>query len=267
MNEEKKTTSVQSVQRSFMLLELLHSYSSGASIKQLCEGMGLPKSTVHRLLANLVQLGYAVQNKESGRYAASYKMFEIGSGRVGQIDIVQAARPHLDRLAPKVRETVHLVVRDRWEVVYIYKSEAGAMQLSSRLGMRMPLYCSGVGKAILASLSYQEVEDVWHHSTIEPLTPTTVTTFEQLEKQLKEVRRLGYAVDDEENEVGIRCVAVALPRSQGEAAAAMSISGVKAAMDDARVQQLAAYCMEVKNEIMAELGYGGATAIFSPSLV
>ena len=110
----------------------------------------MPKSTVHRLLASLVSLGYAAQEPETGRYRLTLKMFELSSGIVNSMEIMDVAKAHLERLSQRTGEAVHLVIRDARDIVYIYKTESGPMRMSSRVGLRSPLYCTGVGKAILA---------------------------------------------------------------------------------------------------------------------
>lgn len=250
---ERETPSVQSVQRSFALLEKLVACPNGAAIKDLAAQMHLAKSTVHRLLANLAALGYVSQVAETGHYRATLKLFEVGSQVVGQIDVVSLARPHLNALAAQVGETVHLVVRDGCDAVYVFKADSGAMRMSSRLGSRMPLYNTGVGKAILAALPYGEVEKIWKQSQVVAHTPKTILRWEDLVEELARTRSRGWAVDDEENEPGIRCVAVALPAAAG-VGAAFSISGMAAAMDQARMDQLAGLCLQIKAEIVKELG-------------
>ena len=129
------------------------------------------------------------------------------------------------------------------DIVYIYKAEAGAglggMRMSSHVGLRIPMYCTGVGKAILATQSYGEAERVWRKSSIRALTAHTITDFDAFIEQLKRVRMAGYAIDDEENELGIRCVALAVPGMNGRAEAAFSISGLAAQMTDDRIEHLA----------------------------
>ena len=142
---------VQSVERIFQLIEQLASHPAGASLQRLAQETGLAKSTVHRLLASLVSLGYAAQEPETGRYRLTLKMFELSSGIVNSMEIMDVAKAHLERLSQRTGEAVHLVIRDAQDIVYIYKTESGPMRMSSRVGLRSPLYCTGVGKAILAN--------------------------------------------------------------------------------------------------------------------
>ena len=226
---------VQSVERIFQLIEHLAAHPTGVSLQRLAEETGLAKSTVHRLLASLVGLGYVVQDEENGHYRLTLKMFELSSGIVDS-------------------EAVHLVIRDGRDIVYIYKTESGPMRMSSRVGLRSPLYCTGVGKAILATLPGDELEDIWTHSNVQKLTDKTITDLEELRSQLVEVRANGYAIDDEENELGVRCVAVAIPGADGRAESAFSISGLAPYMTPERIRRIATLALDARTDILADLG-------------
>lgn len=152
---ENSNGGVQSVARIFALIEVLCAHPKGASLQTISAESGLPKSTAHRLLSSLVSLGYAVQDSFSTHYRLTMKMFELSSGIVNDMDIMSVAKPHLDKLSRHTGEAVHLVIQDGVDIVYIYKAEAGAglggMRMSSHVGLRIPMYCTGVGKAILAT--------------------------------------------------------------------------------------------------------------------
>ena len=251
---------VQSVERIFALIELLAAHPAGASLQTLAQGTALAKSTVHRLLASLVGLGYVSQEETSGRYRLTLKMFELSSGIVNDMAIMEVAKAHLERLAQRTGEAVHLVIRDGQDIVYIYKTENGPMRMSSRVGMRSPLYCTGVGKAILATLPAGEVAQVWAASRTRKLTERTVADLPHLQEQLETVRAKGYAVDDEENELGVRCVAVAIPGPDGQADSAFSISGLTPYMTPERIRRIAAMALDSRTDILADLGIARRSA-------
>lgn len=245
---------VQSVERIFQLIEHLAAHPTGVSLQMLAGETGLAKSTVHRLLASLVGLGYVVQDEENGHYRLTLKMFELSSGIVDSMDIMGVAKAHLERLSQRTGEAVHLVIRDGRDIVYIYKTESGPMRMASRVGLRSPLYCTGVGKAILATLPGDELEDIWTHSNVQKLTDKTITDLEELRSQLVEVRANGYAIDDEENELGVRCVAVAIPGPDGRAESAFSISGLAPYMTPERIRRIATLALDARTDILADLG-------------
>ena len=230
---------VQSVERIFQLIEQLASHPAGASLQRLAQETGLAKSTVHRLLASLVSLGYAAQEPETGRYRLTLKMFELSSGIVNSMEIMDVAKAHLERLSQRTGEAVHLVIRDARDIVYIYKTESGPMRMSSRV-----------------ALPPEEVEDVWNHSSLKKLTSRTVVDLTEMQDQLAEVRANGYAIDDEENEMGVRCVAVAIPGPDGRAESAFSISGLAPYMTPERIRRVAALALDTRTDILADLGVG-----------
>lgn len=245
----------QSIQRIFRVIEVLSHHTAGMSLQSISAETGLAKSTAHRMLTILVELGYVVQDSFSSRYRLTLKMFELGSGVVNDMDILSVARPHLDRLSRHTGEAVHLVLRDGVDIVYLHKSEAsGARRMSSQVGLRTPLFCTGVGKAILATLPDDEVEQIWKKSPIQQITEHTIVDFGQLCEQLKAIRHKGYAIDDEENELGIRCVAVALPGPGGKADAAFSISSLVPHMNPERITKIAQISLETKAAILRDLG-------------
>ncbi|MGN0974504.1 MAG: IclR family transcriptional regulator [Gemmiger sp.] len=245
---------VQSVARIFDIIEALAAHPGGEALQQLSAETGLPKSTAHRLLASLVSLGYAAQDFATGKYRLTLKMFEISSGIVNSMDVMSVAKVHLERLAQRTGDAVHLVIRDARDIVYIYKTESGPLRMSSRVGLRSPLYCTGVGKAILATLPEEEVAEIWRQSTLKKLTEKTVVDWAGMKAQLAEVRACGYAIDDEENELGIRCVAVAIPGATGRADAAFSISGLAPYMNPDRIRRIAALAMETRTDILRDMG-------------
>lgn len=245
---------VQSVERIFQIIEVLSRHPAGVNLQTVAQETGLAKSTAHRLLASLTHLGYAMQDSITAQYKMTLKMFEISSGVVNDMDIMSTAKLHLDRLAQRTGEAVHLVIRDGKDIVYIYKAVGSPVRMSSRMGLRAPLYCTGVGKAILATLPMYMVKDIWDESTIQKLTRNTVVDWNVFTEQLKQVNARGYAVDDEENELGIRCVAVAIPGPGGKAESAFSISGLVPYMTEKRQLEIAQMAMEARDDILRDMG-------------
>lgn len=246
---------VQSVERIFKIIEVLSQQPHGMTLQAVANESGLAKSTAHRLLSSLITLGYAMQDAATNRYKLTLKMFELSSAVVNEMDVLSVAKPHLDRLAARTGEAIHLVVRDGVDVVYIHKAETGGMRMGSRVGLRSPMYSTGVGKAILSTLPYEELRRVWTASQRAQLTPHTITDFNQLIDQLKVIRARGWAVDDEENELGIRCVALALPGPGGRAEAAFSITSLVPNMSDERLEQLARTALLARKDIMRDMGF------------
>lgn len=245
---------IQVADRLFGAMELL-AENGDAGVMEVSTALGLNKSTAHRVLNSLIYMGYARQNEETGRYEPSLKVVDLANKVMKHVDIVQVVRPYLRRLMELTDETVHFVERDGADAVYIDKVESyrNGIQMVSRIGSRIPLYCSGVGKAMAAELDEHEVEEIWNRSRILPLTPYTITDFEAFRRELSEIRERGYALDNEENENGVRCIAVSLKDYTGRVKYAFSISAPVSRMDNDRIRQLAGYVLEIKEQIMEKL--------------
>ena len=241
---------IQVAGRLFGVLEFLADAGS-AGLMEVSAALDLNKTTAHRVLNSLIYMGYARQNTVNGRYEPTFKVVDIANRIMGKVDIVQIVRPYLRKLMEATGETVHFVERDGIDAVYIDKVESlnNGIQMVSRIGSRIPLYCSGVGKAIAADLDIGEVEAIWKSSRITALTPHTITDFDTYCRELEEVRKNGYALDNEENEAGVRCIAVSLKDYIGRVRYAFSISAPVSRMDDQRVEELAYYVLKMKEEI------------------
>mgnify|MGYP003590124627 CR=1 FL=1 len=182
---------------------------------------------------------------------------EISTRIVGRMDVVSIARPYLKKLSEISGETVHLVEIEGNEAIYIDKVESGSnsIRMVSRIGSRIPLYCSGVGKAILAERSDVEVESVWNSSEIREMTPNTILSLDDFFETIREVRRNGYSLDNEENEMGVRCIAASILNHEGKAKNAFSISAPVGRMTDEKLDKLVKYVLEAKKNISGDLGF------------
>lgn len=245
---------IQVADRLFQALELLADTGS-IGLMELSGILGLNKSTAHRVLNSLIYMGYAKQNELDGKYEPTFKVVDMANRVMSKVDVVQIVRPHLRRLMELTGETVHFVERDGLDAVYIDKVESfhNGIQMVSRIGSRIPLYCSGVGKAIVARMDEWEVEEIWHSSEIVKLTPCTITSLDAFKEELETVRQKGYALDNEENEMGVRCIASSLRDHIGRARYAFSISAPVSRMDNQRVEELAGYVLEVREQMCGEI--------------
>lgn len=256
MAEEKVTKNpVQSAERIFQVAEMLAEHGE-MGLMEISAALGLHKSTVHRLLMSLVYMGYAKQDAETQKYMLSYKIVSMAGKILDRMDILKVAKPYMERLSDLSGETVHLVQREGNNILYIYKIEAkvGTIRMVSHVGMVHPMYCSGVGKAIMATLPEKEVKQIWNESITEKKTEHTITDYEEMKKVLAEVRECGYALDDEENEQGVRCIAASLRDYHNEVRYAFSISGPVSRMTRERVEELSVDVKKVQEELSRELG-------------
>lgn len=257
MAEEKEAKNpVQSAERIFQVMEMLAD-NGEMGLMELSAALGLHKSTVHRLLMSLIYMGYAKQDETTQKYMLSYKVVNMAGKVLDRTDVLQVAKPYMERLSDLSGETVHLVQRDENNILYIYKIEAkvGTIRMVSHVGMVHPMYCSGVGKAIMATLPEEEVKKIWNESIIEKKTDKTITDYDKMLEVLEEVRINGYALDEEENEKGVRCIAACLYGHQKEVKYAFSISGPTSRMTKERVRELSVDMLKVQEELSGELGY------------
>ena len=252
---------VQSIERAFSVINALSLAPAGTTLSELARMTGLNKSTVHRLLRSLIMMGYAAQDEGTGKYHLTIRMFEVGSRVVNKLDVSMVSKPYLVRLSEVTGEAVHLVVRDGSDIVYILKEDSGSssVRMSSRVGLRSPMYCTAVGKSILAELPPEEVDKIWASSRIVKYTPNTVTSLEELKEQLRTIRSRGYAIDDEENETGVRCVGACLRDYSRKIVGAFSVSGPITRMDDSRIGEIAELVLRTKKQICSSLGYSQDT--------
>ena len=220
---------VQSVDRALCLLEIVADHD-GISLTELSKLAELNKATVHRLLATLIYNGYVEQNPKTGHYGLTFKLFQLGNKKIQKIDSLNVSRSIISDLSNKLEETVHLVVEDNKEVVYIDKFEPSnnaSFRMHSRVGQRAPMYCTAVGKALLAHYTDEIIREVWDQSDIKALTPHTITDFSLFMEEIAKIRAQGYAIDDEENEMGIYCISSVFYNHRSEIQGAISLSTPK----------------------------------------
>lgn len=235
-----ETGSVQSVERAFAIIEAM-CREKESSVTGLSKATGLNKTTVFRFLNTLVNLGYVVKNDETEQYSLTLKFLRISSKRLAMYDIQHQMRPSLSKLSRDCGETVHLVERNGNKVVYIdkFESETNSVRMVSRIGMSLDIFTTAVGKAMLSFMSDSEIKELWKSHTHNKKTEYTISEIEDFLREIQEIRENGYAVDNEENELEVRCVAVAVPDAYGEYRYAVSVSAPKNRMDDDTVKKTA----------------------------
>lgn len=247
---------IQSADRIFSVLELL-SLKGPLGVIDISTKLDLNKSTVHRLLASLISMDYVRQDQASGKYTLTFKLLSLAESFRSKVDVVSVVHPYLEQIMERSGETVHLVQREENEVVYIDKVESNAtsFRMASRIGLRQPLYCTAVGKALLSSLPEDEVKKIWEESRVKKLTEHTIVDYDAFLKELDLSRKRGYALDNEENEMGVRCIAVCIKDYRGAAVNAFSISAPVSRMPDERIEELASFVLQMKAEMSRSLGY------------
>ena len=249
---------VRSVQRALTLLRTFLAHDGELSAAELSKETGLDPSTVFRLLATLEAQGFVEINHATAKCRPGVILLELGSRFLKNNDVRSRSIGYLERLRDEFGETVHLTIMDGNEVVYLEKL-AGLHPIgfmSSRVGNRSPAHCTGVGKALLAYLSDEQLAQRYPDGRLKRYTEQTITDFEELRAELARVRKRGYAVDLEEHELGVKCVA-APTFDHKEIAAAVSVSGPVDRMDHHIVSEnLISTLMEVTAHISEQMGWG-----------
>ncbi len=251
----KRTYDITALQRGLSLLRLFGESPLGLSAKQVAGLSRLPVSTVHRFLANLVTAGFLSCDLE-GHYHLGIACFAIGQAAAGQLDIRRLSLPYLRELNQQTRETIHLTVRHGLSAVYVEKLDSPEpLRIHSRIGASVPLYCTAVGKVMLAYMPREEHDRVLPELQVKRLTPNTVGNLQELETELYRVRKNGYACDMEEHELHIRCLASPIWDHTGSVQSSLSITAPVVRMPVNRLRQLAPMIQAAGLQISRELGY------------
>jgi DNA-binding IclR family transcriptional regulator len=256
----KPNNLVQTIERISLILEMVGQNVHGISIRDLSAGLKLPKGTVHRLLSSLSYFGYIRQDPETKSYFLGLKLMELSTHLGNQLDFRKVAEPILRDLAEKTKQTAHMVILDRNEVVYIEKIEtqqpAGGLKMASRVGSRNPVHSSAVGKILLSYCPEEAVEVFLQEKGLPRRTANTITDPALFRDHLKIVRNQGYAIDDEENEQGIRCLGAPIFDGKGRPVAAISVSGPVFQMTKKVVQEVVREeVIAAASEISRQLGF------------
>lgn len=253
-NNEPVKNPIQVADKLFSILETL-AYQGPMGLQDLSVYCKINKSTTHRTLNSLLYMGYVKQDSTTLKYRLSFKIWELASQLTSKLDIIEITRPVIKELVLKISETVHLVCRDGNNAVYIDKVESysNTIRMASKVGSSIPLYCSAVGKALLAGMSDTEIAHIWNMSELSTHTEHTIIDFSTFMDEIEVIRKLGYALDNEENEKGVRCIAVALSTQTSRPTYAFSISAPIDRMSDLRISELAPEVLLAKQQMQERL--------------
>lgn len=228
MSERAPSAGVQSVERVFQLLELITDAGGDVTLSELASKTELPLPTIHRLLRTLVVMGY-VRQLTNRRYALGPRLIRLGEGASKQLGVL--ARVQLGSLVDSLGETSNMAVLDSDMVVYIAQVPSKhSMRMFTEVGRRAHTHATGVGKAILAQLDDSVVRTIVARAGMPTPTVSTIGTIDELLLELARIRERGYAIDDGEQEIGVRCFAMAVPGAPTPTA--ISVSGPVSRVDD-----------------------------------
>ena len=256
----KKSSNVRAIEKGFDILDFLSKGKQSYSLREISGKLKIPKPTIHRLLSTLCGLGYAVQDPVSKDYRLGFRLVELGQAVLDRIDLRKESESLLKKLADSVQETVHLASLDDGQIVYLDKVERFVNPLSlrmvSKIGMRNYAHSSALGKVLLAFLPKKDRNTILTKKGLPKRTKNTIVDLKELERNLMLIKSQGYAVDSEENEEGVRCVAAPIRNHRGKVIAGISISGPAVRITEERINtQLKSQVMETAIKITKKLGY------------
>ncbi len=235
------------VERALNILEAAAQRRDGLTNSEISRKLGIPKSSASYILRTLERRGYLRRDAETARY------------RQGNLELADVALPFMRALGEKIRLTVHLAVLDQGEAVYVEKVEAaGFFKVNTWVGRRMFLHSTSVGKCLMAWLPKQEIETIVKQHGLKKRTPETITNMTKLLAELERVKQAGYAVDDEENSLGARCLGAPIFDATGNVTAAIGASGTLTQMDESSMPKIIEALKETARRVSRQLLRSGA---------
>jgi DNA-binding IclR family transcriptional regulator len=250
-----KTPSVPALDRALSILELLSFVRHGLTLPELSRRLEMPRSSTHCLLVTLERRGYLHRNEHTNRYMFGRKLFSVANTALSGLKLREQAAPLLRDLMRRTRLTVHMAILEHGEAVLVEKIEPpGMLRLATWIGKRMDLHATGVGKALLAYLPDEEIDALITGHGLPRYNDNTITSVRKLREEMARVRRAGYSVEDQEGEIGFRCIGAPVFDETGKAAAAISIAGTTSQITDENFLSLAAVVKGTAASLSSVLG-------------
>lgn len=228
---------------------------NNVSLKEISQGLEIPKSTVGGLLKTLEQYNF-VNKLDSNKYELGLYLFELGTTVRKKINLDVVAKPYLEKLAENAKETVNLGVLDKGEVLLLDKYQPSTgFQIGAQIGTRLEPHCVGLGKVLLAHLSEEKFDNLYSNKQLTKKTKYTITDIKELKKELSEIKNKGYGVDNEELMEDMRCIAAPIYNNEGENIAAISISTLVSRLKNDKLENKKELLINTAKKISYELGY------------
>ena len=244
---------INSVEKTLKILELL-AEKGEISVAEAAAKLGMNRSTCHRFLVTLRELGYVVQNHLS-HYRLSFRIYELGMKVADRLQVRHIAYPYLQELSSLFNETTNLGYWDNNEIVHLDKIDSTEiLRIDPGIGSRVPAYCTGLGKAVLAYLPDEELTNFLESMPLHAITRNTITTKEKLAQELKQIRKQGFAVDHEELSIGLRCVASPVFDYTNYPSYSVSVAGPSSRMTKEKITAIKEKLKRVCRELSKNLG-------------
>ncbi len=241
---------IQSLARGLKILDLLGQSQNGSSITEVADYLGIDKGSASRLVSTLAQYGYVEKDDITRRYHVGPQVVSLSRSVLTRLPMREAAKPYLRQMMERTGECAHLAVPAQGKVLYIDQVESPVtLRVNAQVGTMNPLHCTALGKVLLA---YGE-QDI--PTDLAPFTPNTITNPEMLRSHLEEIRQQGFSIDNEEFDIGVRCIAVPVIDFRGKAVGAIGISGPTTRMTTERMPELTAIIVEIGKSLSERMAF------------
>ncbi len=257
VKKDKSEYIIQAVSHALDLLEQFHDDIDELGVTELSKRLKLHKNNVFRLLATLESRGYIEQNKATENYRLGLKALELGQTFIKQMGLLRQAKPILERMVEKSNETSYVAIYKENHIVYLDVIETNlTVRVVSRVGSRLPAYCTASGKVHMAHMSEEELDELLATMKFTQHTPSTIADADTMHKALEQVRKNGYAIDDEELDPGVRCIAAPIRDYTRRIVGAISISGPSMRISNERIkEELVPLILTSAADLSTRLGY------------
>lgn len=255
--KEKSEYLIQAVSHALDLLEQFHGETDELGVTELSKRLKLHKNNVFRLLATLESRGYIEQNRVTENYRLGLKTLELGQTFIRQMGLLRQSKPILESLVGQCNETTYVAILKDLDIIYLDVVETTmTVRVVPRVGSRLPAYCTAAGKVQLAYMSDEEIANYLPTKELKSYTEKTITDRDVLKKQLKVIAEKGYGIDDEELDIGVKCVSAPIRDYTRRIIGAVSISGPSMRFSDERMEkELIPLALQASKEISAKLGF------------
>ncbi|RGT73825.1 IclR family transcriptional regulator [Mediterraneibacter massiliensis] len=255
-NEKKSKITIQSVDRALKIIEFIAENNGACGLSEISRGMELNKATAYGLLSTLEQHRYVELDPDTKKYRLGLFLAELAMKVEDFLDIRTIAKPYMEKLAAKYTASIHLGIESDGEVLYIEVSKYNfVLPIVCQVNSRLPFYCTGVGKAILAFWSEERIQTYLSSQKLIAKTPNTITSTKRLEQELALIRKQGYAVENEENQIGVISVSAPIFSLNGGVVAGISIGLIKAMLTEEMKTNVIHDLLKCSEKISQEMGY------------
>jgi IclR family KDG regulon transcriptional repressor len=253
MQKDPESYNVRAVERAMQILSAFDGEHAERGVSEIAQATGLHKATAHRIIMTLLNCGFLERTADGEKLRLGLRVVELGMGALHGLDVRRAAVPYMEQLVERFQETCDLCILDRGEVLYVEVVHSEhSLTIAARVGRHLPIHCTASGKVFLAFLPSEVVEPLLS-GPLAPCTAKTITSPARLCQELEATRQRGYAIDDEELEMGIRAVSAPIRDIEGHVIAALSLPGPTNRMPPERVSEIAEAVVEAANTISTYL--------------